>query len=120
MSDDQGLEGNAVLAPSEANRSRRQDRLPQDVRDVLAWAFSVGLPVNDFLPMPMSAAEVRLDRPMQNVMGGGDGFHKHGGSDSLRYMQHADDDDWALIFANDCNGNAERGAVIMRSAKFNL
>jgi hypothetical protein len=39
-----------------------------------------------------------------------------GGSDSLSYMSHANDDGWALVFANDCDGNAERGAVIVRSA----
>ena len=106
----------AVLAPSGANQSRRQDKLPQDVRDILAWAFSIGLPASDILPMPVSAFEIKLDTPMRHVMYGGDGFKRHGGSDSLCYMHHSDDDDWALVFANDCDGNAERGAAIMRSA----
>jgi hypothetical protein len=105
----------AVLGPTGANQSRRQDRLPQDVRDILAWAFAVGLSASDILPLPMSAAEVQLDRPMHHVLNGGDGFLRHGGSDSLYYMKHADEGDWALVFANDCDGNAERGAAIMRS-----
>jgi hypothetical protein len=37
----------------------------------------------------------------------------HGGGDSLRYFVHADDPQWAVVFANDCDGDADRGAAFV-------
>jgi len=102
------------LAPSHHAKSIRQDKLSQDARDLLAWAFACNLPASEVLPMPMSAAEVRLDDPVRNICEGGDGFRRHGGSDSLEYFPHRDDEDWAVVFKWDCDGDAERGQAIVQ------
>lgn len=103
----------AVIAPSNSHRSRRAEQLSQDARDLLAYAFAAGLSANKIMPIPMTAAEVLIGPgDVDRIMMGG-GFHRHGGSDSLRYFTHADDEGWALVFSHDCDGDPERGAEIM-------
>jgi len=86
----------AVLAPTGSQKSRRQERLSQEARDVLACAFAIGVPACNTLPIPMTAAEVFIGPgDVHNILMGG-GFHRHGGTDS-----------------NDCNGDPERGKAII-------
>jgi len=104
----------ACLAPSHEYHSIRQDRLSQDARDLLAWAFREKLPANDISPLPMNAVELKIcDNDSDCLLYGGDGFCRHGGSDSLEYMHHIKDEGWAIVFSHDCNGNADRGAKII-------
>ena len=78
-------------------------------------SLAAGLPVNEMLPIPMTAAEVLIGPgDVDRIMMGG-GFHRHGGSDSLRYFTHADDGGWALVFSHDCDGNPTRGAEVAAS-----
>lgn len=105
----------ASIAPSNAHKSRRREQLSRDARDLLAYAFAAGLPASEILPIPMTAAEVLIGPgDVGRIMMGG-GFHRHGGSDSLRYFKHADDEQWALIFSHDCDGDPERGAQLLAS-----
>lgn len=105
----------AHLAPSRESRSLRQDRLSQDARDLLAWAFIQRLSASDEIPVPMTAAEVRIGPDdATGICQGGDGFRRHGGSDSLRYFTHAADPAWALVLAHDCDGDAARGLAVLR------
>lgn len=80
---------------------------------MLAHAFAIGMPASDILPVPMMAAEVLIGPgDLDRIMMGG-GFHRHGGSDSMRYFTHADDPEWAIIFAHDCDGDPERGKALI-------
>jgi hypothetical protein len=98
--------------------SRRQEQLSQEARDVLAHAFAIGMPAHDILPIPMTAVEVLIGPgDLDRIMMGG-GFNQHYGSDSLRYFTHADDEQWALVFAHDCDGDPERGRSIL--ARYSL
>lgn len=99
----------AVLAPTGDRSSIRAERLPPEALDLLAWAFRERLSV-DPIGAPMNAAEVRLDDPVRHILHGGDGFRRHAGSDSLRYFRHADDPEWAVVFAHDRPGDPVRGA----------
>lgn len=93
--------------------TRRQELLPQDVRDVLAAAFADGLLCDMF---PANAVEIRLDDPMRHLMDGGEGFVQHSLSVSACYFKHRNDDAWALVEEGDCDGDPERGRLIMREA----
>ena len=95
--------------------SRRADLLSQDARDILAWAFREGFSASELAPMPMNAVEVKISGDVDAIMVGGDNFRRHGGSDSERYYTHRDDEDWALVFAHDCDGCADRGEKFARS-----
>ena len=115
---DGGVESMRLLGyigPSGEHLSRRQEMLSQDARDILAWAFREGLPANSMLPIPMTAAEVKIGEGDVNRICGGGGFHKHGGSDSLRYFKHAEDEEWALVFSHDCDGCPDRGAALVKT-----
>lgn len=92
--------------------SRRQELLSQDARDILAWAFREQLPASEVCPIPMTAAEVRIEGDAHNILYGGAGFLRHGGSDSLSYFKHIDDEGWALVFSHDCDGDPDRGAKL--------
>ena len=111
----------AYLAPNEAHKSRRQDQLSQETRDLMAWAFREGIPASELLPMPINAFELLIgDNDLHRLAFSdedGGGVHKHGGSDSLCYMKHAEDEKWALVFAHDCDGDADRGAIIAENLK---
>lgn len=91
--------------------SIRQDQLPKDARDLIAAAFHLGMPTG--LGVPMNAVEVRLDSPIRNILEGGDGFMSHGLSQSLRYFTHRDDEGWAVIFDDDCDGDFRRGVELL-------
>ncbi len=106
-----------LAGPSGEPLSRRQEKLSEDARDLLAWAFEAGLPASSILPIPMTAAEVKIGEGDVSRICEGGGFHKHGGSDSLRYFTHAEDEEWALVFAHDCDGSAERGAALIETLK---
>jgi hypothetical protein len=107
----------AVLAPSGRATSIRQELLPQDARDLAAYAFSVGLPVSGVLPIPVTAMEIEVEGAVTNMLEGGDGFRQHGGCDSLEYFTHADDPGWAVVFAWDCDGDAARGKELLEKEK---
>jgi hypothetical protein len=88
-------------------RSRRQEQLPQEIRDLFKYIFkSEAITV---MGVPTLAIEVKLDNPLHYVLNGADGFHCHGISDSLRYMNHYENDDWAVVFHDDCDGDYEKG-----------
>jgi len=103
----------AYIGPNGEHLSRRQEKLSQDARDILAWAFKIGFPASSVLPIPMTAAEVKIGKgDAQRICEGG-GFRKHGGSDSLRYFTHAEDEEWALVFSHDCDGCPDRGETLV-------
>lgn len=93
-------------------KSVRAEKLPRDALDILAWAFET-LTVSGL--MPMNAAEVRLDDPVENILGGGSGYMSHGGGVSERYYTHFDDVDWAVVIETDCNGDAKRGKHLIEA-----
>jgi hypothetical protein len=65
--------------------------------------------------MPVSAVEVRIENAVENMWHGGEGrFTKHGGSDSWEYFKHHQDEDWAVVFAWDCDGDPKRGAELLQ------
>mgnify|MGYP001562304766 CR=1 FL=1 len=92
-------------------KSLRQDHLPQEVRDLLAYAWTAGL-----LPLPLygtaNAVEIRLDDSLHHVLHGGAGFRCHAGSNADEYYIHRHDDRWAEIWHNDCDGDTERGHLL--------
>ena len=96
----------AMVAPGEALKSRRQDRLSKNALDVIAWAFN-----QNFW---LEACEVKIgDDDLEVILGGGENFVKHYGSNSIKYFTHAEDPNWALVSKHDCCGNAERGEKII-------
>lgn len=105
----------AVCESNQPQRSRRQHLLSQDARDVLAWVFEKRLPANETLREPITAAEIKIsENDLDSIIYDND-FVKHGDSDSPGQFEHADDDQWALIYGHDCDGNAEMGARIVES-----
>jgi len=106
----------AVLDPHRDKKSLRQELLPQDARDLLAWCFAAKISVNDEVPeIIMTAAEVRLDDSVKNICEGGDGFFRHGGLDAWRYFKHRLDTNWAVVFAWDCDGDPVRGLFLVKA-----
>ena len=103
----------AVLGPSGEQSSLRQNKLPQQVRDLLAHCFDAGISANDLLPVPMNAAEVRIEGALNSILFGEGGFLRHGGSDLSHYFRHLYDEAWAVVYANDCDGDAERGRAVL-------
>lgn len=103
----------AYIGPSGEKRSLRQGELSQDARDLLALCFEIRIPANEVVPLPMTAAEVEIEGDLDNILHGGGGFVRHGGSDSWEYFKHKDDELWAVVFANDCDGDPERGAELI-------
>ena len=104
----------ALISPGPSTQSLRQDRVPQDVLDVLAFAFSAGM-----LELPLygsaDAVEIRLDDPRRNLCLGGDGrFMAHAGSSGDHYFTHRYDEEWAEIHASDCTGDAALGEKICK------
>lgn len=98
---------------SEIHKSKRQEQLSQQVRDVLAYAFANEISASDIFQIPMTAAEVRIGNgDLDRVMLGG-GFYRHGGNDSMKYFVHANNETWAVVFSHDCDGDAERGKAII-------
>lgn len=94
--------------------SVRQEKLTQDALDVLAWAFTQYPPIMVHGLMPLNAVEVEIGGDEVNkILYGGDGFRMHGGGDSPRYFRHADDEQWAVVFADECTGDSGRGAEIV-------
>lgn len=93
-------------------KSKRQEYLSQDARDLLAYAFELGLPVGGL--MPICGAEVKIgENDVQSILYGGDKFHAHGGVDSEHYFTHRDDPEWAVVIASDCDGSPERGEKLL-------
>ena len=45
--------------------------------------------------------EVRLDDPINHLLDGGEGLHKHAGNGSRHYAHHYNDEDWAVIHEED-------------------
>ena len=91
-------------------KSIRQEKLSQDARDILVFAFEAGVLANAVAMLRMTAVEVRIGGDdINRILNGGDGFKKHGGVESLHCFTHANDEDWAVVFAHDCDGDAERG-----------
>ena len=94
--------------------SRRADRLPAEALDLCAHVFAQGLPASDVVPMPTNVIEVRLDDPVSHLLLGGEGLWMHAGSDSYHYLYHLEDDDWAVVYAHDCAGDADAGARALK------
>ena len=82
-------------------KSIRQDRLTQDARDLLAWAFST---------MSLDSVEVKIEGDQLRRITDGDGFRQHVGSCSF---SHRDDPGWAVVFEEDCDGCPKRGILVM-------
>ena len=105
------------LSPNGETASIRIDKLPQGAIDLLAWAFE-NVTASNVLPLPMNAAEVRIEEAIKNILHGGtDAFCRHGGSDSLSYFHHVDDEEWAIIFSHDCPGNVKSGQKLLDNYK---
>ena len=108
------MEIQAYIGPNGENLSRRQARLSRDALDILAFVFDSGFLVSEILPLPITAVEVMIGPgDVDRILNGGEGFRKHGGSDSLHYFRHVEDEEWALVFAHDCSGNSERGGKLL-------
>ncbi len=90
-------------------RSRRQEKLPQEIRDLLKFGFGCSNGEISSQGFPPTVFELKLDNPLHYVLEGDGGFHTHGLSDSLCYIHHYEDEDWAVIFPDDCDGDYDRG-----------
>jgi len=99
--------------------SLRAGRLSQDARDILAWAFKVGLPVNERSSKPrMTAAEVRIGpNDVSHILNGGGKFIRHSAGVRQKDMVHSKNLQWAIVYAFDCDGNPERGAHLVQQHK---
>lgn len=96
-------------------RSRRQEKLPQEIRDLFKFGFVSGeITAGGF---PACAFEVKIENPLHYVLEGDEGFHTHGLSDSLCYIHHYEDEDWAVIFYDDCDGDYDRGEKYYQELK---
>lgn len=101
---------NATLAPHKDKSSIRKELISQDVIDMLVYTFFDPLYSSN---IPVCGVEIKLDNQIRNLLFGGDGFILHKGSDSLHYFQHLEDKDWAILFPNDCKGDAFNGKKIL-------
>jgi len=99
----------AFLGPHQDKDSVRQEKLPQETRDLLAFLFASNVFVNPAFPIRMTAVEVKIPDATNNVLDGQGGFVRHGGSDSWHYFTHRDDEEWAVVFAHDCDGDRWAG-----------
>jgi hypothetical protein len=88
-------------------RSKRQELLPQEIRDLFKYIFESN--AINVMGVPTCVIEVKLDNPLHYVLNGDGGFHQHGLSDSLRYLHHYEDEDWAVVFYDDCDGGYDNG-----------
>lgn len=101
----------AVVGPAKDKRSRRQEHLSQDARDLIAWAFT-SVKMVPGLGLPLQAVEVRIEDALYHICYGGVGWQMHSGSDSWHYFTHRDNDDWAVVFSWDCDGDPDRGRAL--------
>jgi len=95
-------------------KSMRQELLSQEARDILKAAFEKGLLNNSLGGFQCNAVEVRLDDPIKNILDGGDGFMAHGLAQSERYFKHIADENWAVVFDSDCDGDCKKGWSLLK------
>ena len=94
----------AYIGPDPEARSLRCNIINRDIMDAVAYALEIG----DF-----TSAEVHQDAVLEDLLHGNGRVVGHFGASSPKYYKHHDDPEWAVIFDNDCPGDAERGRIIL-------
>lgn len=66
--------------------------------------------------MPTNVVEIRIgDDEMSQLFFGG--AIMHGGSTAPRYFKHLEDEEWAVVMSNDCDGDSDNGAQLYEQAR---
>jgi hypothetical protein len=99
--------------------SVRLEKLPKDCLDVLTHWFSQ-TPIDDTLALfgyvvPIHSFSIRLDKPLYNILHGGEGLLGHSGTDSDEYYPHLEDPNWVIVFSHDCPGDIKNGGKILKA-----
>ena len=87
------------------------DKLPQNAKDIIQAIFDDAMPVA--CGFPPNAIEVKLDKPVFNLLYGDGTVHFHALGNTEHYLHHRGNDEWAIIDCHDRIGNADRGRNIL-------
>ena len=92
-------------------KSQNVDKLPQEAKDILQAIFDDAMPVA--CGFPANAIEVKLDKPIFNLLYGDGTVHFHALGNTEHYLHHRGNDEWAIIDCHDKIGDAVMGRKIM-------
>ncbi len=108
----------ALFSEKEDFKSLRVDKLDQDAKDVLQWAFVTKCSIpGPYFGMKPWALEVKCDTPINHVCYGGNGLLVHFGAKDFDYLVRKDNPEWAVVFPHDLGGDANRGLAILQMKK---
>ena len=91
------------------------DKLPQDAKDIIQAIFDYSVPAS--CGFPPDAIEVKLNDPVNNLYYGNDGVHFHALGNIEHYLNHRNNDEWAIVFDGSPIGNKEHGKTLINSGK---
>ena len=95
--------------------SQNVDKLPQDAKDIIQAIFNDAMPVS--YGFPPNTIEVKLDKPVFNLLYGDGTVHFHALGNTEHYLHHRGNDKWAIIDCHDKIGDANRGRKIMETER---
>ncbi len=90
------------------------NKLPQEAKDVIQAIFDDALPVS--CGFPANVVEVKLDKPVHNLLYGEGTVHFHGLGMSECYLHYRGNKEWAIVSNERKHGDATRGRTILNSS----
>jgi len=96
-------------------KPQNADKLPQDAKDIIQVIFDDAMPVA--CGFPPNAIEVKLDKPIFNLLYGDGTVHFHALGNTEHYLHHRGNGEWAIIDRHDRIGDADRGRKILEAER---